>query len=200
MKADMTIGELAGELQLNPKTIRYYEEVGLLPEPRRSESGYRLYSKHEVERLQLIQRAKLIGLSLAEIKEIVEYAVDRRCGVTEVRLLSLVEEKLGEIDRKIDDLITLRDNLRQYHRDLSSRTPSGSGQGTTAATLCQCLGEEAESLGKQNSIYLDKPFPGPGKGYPKRKEETTMVNKAKKEPKATAPKTECGCGCLPVKK
>ena len=148
MKTGMTIGELAGELQLNPKTIRYYEEVGLLPEPRRSESGYRLYSRHEAERLRLIQRAKLIGLSLTEIKEIVEYAVDRRCGVTEVRLLSLVETKLGEIDRKIDDLITFRDNLRQYHQDLSSRTPSGNGQGTTTATLCQCLGKEAESLGK----------------------------------------------------
>ena len=163
MKAGMTIGELAGELQLNPKTIRYYEEVGLLPEPRRSESGYRLYSKHEVERLQLIQRAKLIGLSLAEIKEIVEYAIYRRCGVTEARLLSLVEEKLGEIDRKIDDLITLRDNLRQYHRDLSSRTPSGSGQGTTAATLCQCLGEEAESLGEKTLYIWTSLSLGPGK-------------------------------------
>ena len=200
MKAGMTIGELAGELQLNPKTIRYYEEVGLLPEPRRSESGYRLYSRHEMERLRLIQRAKLIGLSLAEIKEIVEYAIDRRCGVTEVRLLSLVETKLGEIDRKIDDLITFRNNLRQYHEDLSSRTPVGSGQGTTATTSCQCFGEEAESLGKQNSLYLDKPFPGLGKGYHERKEETTMVDKAKKESKTTTPKTECGCGCLPVKK
>jgi len=77
------MGELASELQLNPKTIRYYEEVGLSPEPRRSESGYRLYSRHEVERLRLIQRAKVLGLSLVEIKEIVEYATNRRCGVTE---------------------------------------------------------------------------------------------------------------------
>ena len=83
MKAGITIGELATELKLNPKTIRYYEEVGLLPEPRRSESGYRLYSKHEVERLRLIQRAKLVGLSLAETKEIVEYAIDGRCNALE---------------------------------------------------------------------------------------------------------------------
>jgi DNA-binding transcriptional MerR regulator len=150
MKAGITIGELAGELQLNPKTIRYYEEVGLLPEPRRSESGYRLYSRHEVERLRLIQRAKLIGLSLAEIKEIVEYAINRRCGITEGRLLSLVEVKLGEIDQKIEDLISFRDNLRHYYKTLSSRLASGSSEecATPASTSCQCLGEEAESLQK----------------------------------------------------
>lgn len=148
MRAGMTIGELASELHLNSKTIRYYEEVGLLPEPRRSESGYRLYSRHEVERLRLIQRAKLIGLSLAEIKEIVEYAINRRCGVTEARLLSLVEAKLGEIDRKIEDLISFRDNLRQYHYDLSSGLASKKSEecGTTVSTSCQCLGEGVDSF------------------------------------------------------
>lgn len=150
MKAEMTIGELASEFHLNPKTIRYYEEVGLLQEPRRSESGYRLYSGHEVERLRLIQRAKLIGLSLAEIKEIVEYAINRRCGITEARLLSLVETKLGEIDLKIEDLISFRDNLQQYHYDLSSGLASEKSEecGTTVSTSCQCLGEGVESLNK----------------------------------------------------
>src|SRR4030042_744255 len=62
MKAGLTIGELAGELQPNPKTIRYYEDMGLIPEPRRSESGYRLYSRYEVERLRLIKRAKILAL------------------------------------------------------------------------------------------------------------------------------------------
>jgi DNA-binding transcriptional MerR regulator len=150
MKAGLTIGELADELQLNPKTIRYYEEVGLLPEPRRSESGYRLYSRYETERLRLVKRAKLLGLSLAEIKKIVEYAIDGCCGVMEERLFQLVNAKLGEIDQKIDDLITFRDNLRAYHRDLSSRLASGSGEErrTQASISCQCLGEEVDSFRK----------------------------------------------------
>lgn len=144
MRAGLTIGEMASELHLNPKTIRYYEEVGLLPEPRRTESGYRLYSTYEMERLRLVKRAKLLGLSLAEIREIVEYAIDRRCGVMEDRLFSLVEAKLGEIDQKIDDLITFRDNLRQYHSDLSSRLASESREESKipASASCQCLGEE----------------------------------------------------------
>ncbi|MFH0942440.1 MAG: MerR family transcriptional regulator, partial [Chloroflexota bacterium] len=75
MKVGVTIGELAKELHLNPKTIRYYEEVGLLSKPRRSEAGYRLYSNYEAERLRLVRRAKLLGLSLVEIKELVEYAI-----------------------------------------------------------------------------------------------------------------------------
>jgi DNA-binding transcriptional MerR regulator len=150
MKAQLTIGELAGELQLNPRTIRYYEEVGLLPEPRRSESGYRLYSPHEIERLRLVKRAKLLGLSLVEIKEIVEYAIDRRCDVMEDRLLSLVEAKLGEIDQKIDDLAVFRDNLRQYHGELSNRLAPETREDrkTPSATSCQCIGEEVDIFRK----------------------------------------------------
>ena len=150
MKAGLTIGELAGELQLNPKTIRYYEEVGLLPKPRRSESGYRLYSRNEMERLRLVKRAKLLGLSLAEIKEIVEYAIDGRCGVLEHRLLSLVEAKLGEIDQKIEDLVTFRDDLRRYHSDLSRRLKSEAREEckAPASASCQCIGEEVDSFSK----------------------------------------------------
>jgi DNA-binding transcriptional MerR regulator len=150
VKAGVTIGELAGELKLNPKTIRYYEEVGLLPNPKRSESGYRLYSRYEIERLRLISRAKLLGLSLDEIKEIVEYAISGRCGVTEARLLSLVEAKLDEIDRKIDDLITFRDNLRQYRHDLSNRLASEDHVEcrTQASASCQCLVEDVDSFTK----------------------------------------------------
>jgi DNA-binding transcriptional MerR regulator len=150
MQAQLTIGELASEFKLNPKTIRYYEEVGLLLKPRRSESGYRVYSRYEIERLRLIKRAKRIGLSLAEIKEIVGYAIDGRCDVAEDRLLSLVEAKLGEIDQKIEDLVAFRDNLNQYHGDLSSRLGSKAHKTdrTPASASCQCIGEEVDSFEK----------------------------------------------------
>jgi DNA-binding transcriptional MerR regulator len=150
MKVGVTIGKLAKELHLNPKTIRYYEEVGLLSKPRRSESGYRLYSDYEIERLRLVTRAKLLGLSLVEIKELVEYAIDGRCNALEQRLLSLVEIKLGEIDRKMHNLATFRGELARYKLDLSSRllsicpdehSPSVSGS-------CSCIGEEVDSLKK----------------------------------------------------
>ncbi len=150
MKVGLTIGELARGVHLNPKTIRYYEEVGLLPKPKRSESGYRIYSPNDVDRVQLVKRAKVLGLSLAEIKELVEYAIDGRCGVMENRLLSLVEAKLGEIDQKIEDLVTFRDNLNQYRGDLSSRLGSKAHKTdrTPDSASCQCIGEEVDSFEK----------------------------------------------------
>ncbi|OGN91712.1 MAG: hypothetical protein A2Z70_01760 [Chloroflexi bacterium RBG_13_48_17] len=150
MKAGLTIGELAGKLQLNPKTIRYYEDVGLLPAPRRTDSGYRLYSRYEIERLQLIKRAKILGLSLAEIKDLVAYAIDGRCSVMEDRLFTLVTTKLEEIDQKIEELVIFRDNLRQYHLDLSSRLASGKNKerGKPDTASCRCLEIKAEILEK----------------------------------------------------
>lgn len=151
MKAGVTIGKLAKELHLNPKTIRYYEQVGLLSKPRRSESGYRLYSDYEIQRLRLVTRAKLLGLSLAEIKELVEYAIDGRCKNLEQQLLSLVQAKLGEIDQKIQDLTAFREDLARYKHALSSRLPSACGEehSPSVSTSCNCLGEELESHRKQ---------------------------------------------------
>jgi len=148
MKLGLTIGAVASELHLNPKTIRYYEEVGLLPKPQRNESGYRMYSRKEIERLQLVKRAKLLGLSLAEIKKIVEYAIDGRCNVVEQQLSQLVKTKLSEIDQKIDDLAAFRDDLRRYHSDLSQRlkTEIPKENREPATVSCQCIGEEVESF------------------------------------------------------
>ena len=147
METGVTIGELAKEVHLNPKTIRYYEDIGLLSLPRRSESGYRLYSGKEIERLRLVTRAKLLGLSLAEIKELVDYAIDGRCKALERRLLSLVETKLGEIDRKMQDLVVFREELTRYRCDLSERLSSACGdeQKTSDSSACTCLGEEGLS-------------------------------------------------------
>jgi len=141
MKAGSTIGEVARELRLNAKTIRYYEEIGLLPGPLRSESGYRLYSQGEINRLRLIRKAKLLGLSLADIREIIAYAIDGQCSVLEGRLLSLVETKLAEVDQKIDDLIAFREDLRQYRRDLSERRERGTKKNVELAnsSACECL-------------------------------------------------------------
>lgn len=150
MKAELTIGELAKELQLNPKTIRYYEQVKLLPKPRRSESGYRIYSGEEVERLQLVKRAKLLGLSLTEIKEIVEYAIDGRCGPLQDQLFSLLEAKLEEIDRKIQELSIFRKDLQRYLHDLSNRTGSVAKKESMSAvpTPCHCIDGEVDSIRK----------------------------------------------------
>jgi MerR HTH family regulatory protein len=73
----LKIGELARLSDLSIKTIRYYERRGLLAQPPRTEGGYRLYGPEEVARLRFVRRAKLLGLTLEEIRELVELAA--RC-------------------------------------------------------------------------------------------------------------------------
>jgi len=80
------IGEIAHLLGLNPRTIRYYESLGLLPRPARSRVGYRMYGDVERDRLTFIRKARAVGLTLADIREILTLrhtAVWARCGPTQ---------------------------------------------------------------------------------------------------------------------
>lgn len=69
----MRIGEVADRLAVNPKTIRYYESVGLIPEPRRTESGYRDYDEEDFDRIRFIKTARRLDLALNEIREILAF-------------------------------------------------------------------------------------------------------------------------------
>ena len=91
--AYLRIGQLAAEFGLNPKTIRYYEAIGSLPPPERTDAGYRLYTDADVERLRFIGKAKLIGLSLDEIREIFRLRSNGEppCGC----VLSMLDQKVA---------------------------------------------------------------------------------------------------------
>lgn len=109
MHDEMQIGQLAKHFGLNPKTIRYYEAIGLLPAPRRTESGYRLYDAAAAERLGFIQRAKLLGLSLENIREII--AAQPSDGQPCARVLALIAAEIASIDQRIEELKTFRAEL-----------------------------------------------------------------------------------------
>ncbi len=108
------IGQLAAELGLNPKTIRYYEELGLLAPPSRSAAGYRRYTHVERETLCFIIKAKASGLTLTEIGEILALRREGRepCGHVRAMLdgkLAVVEAQLRALTAFRDELLTLRD-------------------------------------------------------------------------------------------
>lgn len=107
----LTIGHLAKVVGIPPKTIRFYEEEGLLRAPERSESGYRLFSPDDVRRLQLIKRAKLLGLSLGEIRELVDESFHESCQDLRGKLLELIPTRLSEIDQRISELEAFRGQL-----------------------------------------------------------------------------------------
>lgn len=117
--APLRIGELAAALGLNPKTLRYYEAIGLLPLPQRTKGGYRLYGPVDRERLRFIGRAKTLGLSLAEIGEILTLRDGGACPCGHV--LALLDRKLAAVEEQLRALTDLRGDLRTL-RDAATRT------------------------------------------------------------------------------
>lgn len=103
------IGQLAGEMGLNPRTIRYYEALGLLPAPSRTAAGYRLYSEADRERLQFIARAKAVGLTLSEIGGILRLhgAGEPPCA----HVSALLDRKIVAVDRQLHALSVFRREL-----------------------------------------------------------------------------------------
>jgi DNA-binding transcriptional MerR regulator len=106
------IGVLARRAGLSAKTVRYYESVGLIGDAARTASGYRMYGPMDLERLQFIQAAKMLGLSLHEIKDVLD---TWRSGEAPCAMVAnLIDEKLGELDRRIGQMTKFRDELRAY--------------------------------------------------------------------------------------
>ncbi len=115
------IGELARRMGLNPKTIRYYEEAGLLPPPSRTESGYRSYSEADAAQLVFIRAAKDFGFTLGEIREIL--AVRDRNEPPCPYVLDLVREKLADLQARIQRLQLLSGDLEALLRDAAAIPP-----------------------------------------------------------------------------
>jgi len=105
------IGTLAQQAGLPIQTIRYYEQLGLLPKPQRSASGYRLYGDEAVDRLVFIRKAQNLGLRLQDIREILELADRGRCPCGHVQ--QLLRARLEELHRKIADWRMLERRLKE---------------------------------------------------------------------------------------
>ena len=104
------IGQLATRAGIPVRTIRFYEQSGLLPAPARTRGGYRDYDAIAVARLQFIRAAQSLGLSLAEIAEILRIRDQHGspCG----HVTALLTSHLERLERRIADLTALRDELR----------------------------------------------------------------------------------------
>lgn len=111
-----TISELAEELGITPRTIRYYEEVGLIEPIRHEDIGQRLYGARERVRLKLILRGKRLGFSLAEIKEMIDlYDEDPTEREQLQRVIAYGEQRLSVIDEMLQDLQVMREEIMEYH-------------------------------------------------------------------------------------
>ncbi len=110
----MRIGELAKATGTKAETIRYYEREGILPAADRTDSNYRDYSDDHLATLTFVRRARELGFSMAQVRELLALSDhdDKPCQDVD----QLVKRQLGEVERKIADLSALRDELGQMLR------------------------------------------------------------------------------------
>jgi DNA-binding transcriptional MerR regulator len=106
-------GQVAAAAGVNVETLRYYERRGLLADPDRSPGGHRLYSTETVTVLRVIKAAQRLGFTLEEVADLLEVGRHRhRPGRTDAGLQARAQGKLAEVEERIADLMTIRDNLR----------------------------------------------------------------------------------------
>ncbi len=117
-----TISEVRELTGLSARTLRYYEELGLLPGVRRRAGGRRVYGADELERLRFVQRLKKLGLSLAEIKELnAVHAIGGSTRAMLMRLDELLGRHLERVDGQITDLMRVRDDIQKYRDHVEAR-------------------------------------------------------------------------------
>ena len=104
------IGAIAKETGLSAKTIRYYEESGLIPKAERGENGYRLYNEKSVHRLRFVKRARDLGFSVEDVRNLLALWDDEERPSAEVK--SVAQRHLNAIEEKIDKLQAMRKTLK----------------------------------------------------------------------------------------
>jgi DNA-binding transcriptional MerR regulator len=120
--ATFRIGELAAKVGLTERTIRYYEERGLLESVKRLDGGQRVYTDDDVRRLKFIQKLKVLGLTLAEMQEL-ETLYGRHHTNAKVlpRLIELLDAHLATTQERLNELAALRDEIRSYRAHVTKR-------------------------------------------------------------------------------
>jgi DNA-binding transcriptional MerR regulator len=116
------IGELAAKVGMTERTIRYYEELGLLESVKRLDGGTRVYTDEDVRRLKFIRKLKVLGLSLQEMHELDGLYQQRRSNrIVLPRLIELLDAHLETVDGRIAELQGLRDEIRSYREHVATR-------------------------------------------------------------------------------
>jgi DNA-binding transcriptional MerR regulator len=133
------IGEISRMVDLSQRTIRYYEEIGLLHSVRRIENGKRVYTDRDVRRLKFINRLKVLGLSLAEMVELEKiYRKQRNNREILPKLLEILDQRAAQIDERVSQLVALKKEIREYQQRLRNKVLEGTTQeepGTTGKEM-----------------------------------------------------------------
>ena len=149
MGRDLKIGEFARRSGSTAKTVRYYELVGLLHEPQRTASGYRLYDEGDVQRLLFIRKAKDLGFSLTDVRETLAIADSQSPPC--VHVLALLDKKIEEIDRLLGQLLEFQRELRRLREESAAEAAGGAQEGV----LCAIVERGIHARGQQALTWLE---------------------------------------------
>jgi MerR family copper efflux transcriptional regulator len=188
MERPLTVGQLARATGVPAKTIRYYEQVGVLPVPRRSDAGYRHYSRHDVHRLLFIRRARALGLSLTSLKMLTAELDHGECLTMRPRLHALVAEQLCTVQQQIAEFQVLERQLAQVLHRLQTAPPTQHTDG------CRCL--DSDTPVAQEPLQHSAPLSRKGKAmYTSTLEPFTILPPTPLSETNNAGDAQCGCGC-----
>ena len=143
------LGALAG---VSTKTVRYYESIGLLPAASRAANNYREYTTVDVDRLRFIASARSLGLSLADIGEILA-ARDRGIAPCE-RVLLALKQGVVDLDRRIADMLALRETLERLRQEGAARPLDDVAGNECICYLIKAYGETGEVLIQRQEVTL----------------------------------------------
>jgi DNA-binding transcriptional MerR regulator len=129
----LKVSEVGRRTGLTRKALRHYEALGLVEPAVRTDAGYRLYDEAALRRIELVNRAKVLGLSLTEAKEFLHVA-EGCCGDNHPELAGLVARKLEETDKRLAELA----NLRRTLHEVLDRLAATEGQHRCEESLCTC--------------------------------------------------------------
>jgi DNA-binding transcriptional MerR regulator len=140
------IGQLAKESGTAPDTLRYYERLGLLSPAARSDSGYRHYDETAIERLAFIRRAQALGLSLAEVRDVVRIADQGTAPCAHVQ--AMLERHLNEVDARMAELRALRQTIEQ----LLANAPAARARKACLCGIIESLERPADKTGQRSPV------------------------------------------------
>lgn len=126
MNDRMRIGDLTERAGVTPRTVRYYESIGLLPPGEREGHGQHYYSEETIARLRKIDQLKKLGLSLDEIRDVIDLYFTDPSGVQpKQKILAMLRQHLAEADQKIGNLMQFRNelqaNIERFERWLAEK-------------------------------------------------------------------------------
>ncbi len=149
MSGAFKIGQLAKRSGTATKTIRYYELLGLLHEPERTDSGYRLYGEQEVERLTFIRKAKSLGFSLTDIGETLTLFDSQQAPC--IHVLALLDRKIQEIELLVGELQELQQELLRLREESAPRVE----RCADGSSICGIIEQDIHANGQAALTWLE---------------------------------------------